>query len=68
MTQDFYQLRIKYLGKDGSVFVDYVTVGAESKESLSRSISYYRNKHSEEAAGDVEILVKDICLGNTYFD
>ncbi len=68
MSQDFYQLRIKYTTNDGEVFVDYATVGAESKEALNRSIAFYRNKHSDKAASDVEILVKDIQIGNTYFD
>lgn len=68
MSQDFYQLRIKYNTKDGEVFVDYATVGADSKESLDRSIAYHRSRHQKQALGDVEVLVKNTSIGNTYFD
>lgn len=68
MSQDFYQLRIKYNTRDGELVVDYTTVGADSKESLGRSIAYHRAKHQKSALGDVEILVKNTSIGNTYFD
>ncbi len=68
MDAQFYQLRIKYLTKDNSLFVDYETVRATSKESLAKSIKYYRDYHKDSAAGDIEILVKDVDMGSTYFD
>ncbi len=69
MTQSFYELRIKYTLKEGgSLFVDYTTVGAVDKDSLNRSISFHRKKHQKAAKGDVEIQVKAVQIGNTYFD
>lgn len=62
-TINFYELRIKYILKvDGSLFVDYTTVGANSKEDLARSVAYRRKRNQVDARGDVEISVKDINL------